>query len=240
MDWFRDWFGTRYYALLYGHRDHQDAKEWVDMIVSRAHLRPGQRLLDLACGRGRHAEWFAKAGLQVTGVDISEPSIEEARARVPGHHFEVHDIRTPFADSAFDAVVCLFTSLGYSPDRKDDEQAVFAACRALRPGGRFVLDLMNGTLLRERLVAQEAFVIDGVGFTLERELRDGDIIKHIQVEDAGHSLRFREQVHLWEVDEVVRMVEGAGLRVEDLTDGPDPTPFRLQESSRIVVHACRP
>jgi cyclopropane fatty-acyl-phospholipid synthase-like methyltransferase len=84
MAWFKHWFGTPWYALLYGHRDELEAKAWVDCILDRWALPPGSRVLDLACGRGRHVRWMQEAGMQATGVDISEESIDHARRSVPG------------------------------------------------------------------------------------------------------------------------------------------------------------
>ena len=95
MSWFRNWFGTRYYSLLYGHRDAQDAQQWVDLLLDRWGLRPGDRVLDMACGRGRHAQWFVERGMQVTGIDIDANSIEEARSAFPGVTFMEHDMRAP-------------------------------------------------------------------------------------------------------------------------------------------------
>ncbi|MEX1132353.1 MAG: SAM-dependent methyltransferase, partial [Flavobacteriales bacterium] len=57
MGWYRSWFGTRYYALLYGHRNEHDAQLWVDAILGRWSMPKGARILDMACGRGRHAGW---------------------------------------------------------------------------------------------------------------------------------------------------------------------------------------
>ncbi|HOP45367.1 MAG TPA: class I SAM-dependent methyltransferase, partial [Flavobacteriales bacterium] len=162
MPWYTDWFGTRYYKLLYRHRNEEDARPWVEAILQRTGLGEGGRVLDLACGRGRHAHWFNEAGLQVTGVDISGESISEARIAVPGATFLVHDIRTPVADSTFDLAVCLFTSIGYFDDSADDQRVIASAATALRSGGSFVLDLMNPHHVRNTLVPFEEILLDGV------------------------------------------------------------------------------
>ena len=130
MAWYRTWFGTPYYKLLYGHRDEDDAEVWVSTILRRCEAGPGTTVLDMACGRGRHARWFAEVGCDVTGIDLSAESIAEARHDVPSAHFAVHDIRVPFASAAFDLVVCLFTSLGYFEDEDDDRKALAAAFAA--------------------------------------------------------------------------------------------------------------
>lgn len=240
MGWFNGWFGTRWYALLYGNRNEEDASALALPILSLGGLQPGDRLLDMGCGRGRHAEIFAAAGLEVTGIDLSETSIAAAQARVPLGRFEVFDIRKPYAHGAFDAVVCLFTCLGYSADRNDDQEAVEAAATALRPGGLFVLDLLNGEYVVPHLVPSGSCSVDEVTFTIQRYPEGSDIVKKITVVEDGNTHRFEERVHAWRADEVTDMLMRAGLRVEHLTDGSCSSPFQPQLSDRMVVWARKP
>ncbi|HEX2615935.1 MAG TPA: class I SAM-dependent methyltransferase, partial [Flavobacteriales bacterium] len=223
-----------------GHRDGTDAQAWVDRIVARTGVKAGDELLDMACGRGRHAAGFAALGIRTTGIDLSAPSIAEARERAPEATFHVHDIREPFAHARFDVVVCLFTSLGYSPDRLDDQRAVNAAAEALKPGGHFVLDLLNGDLTCSNLVSEERYAVEGVQFHVQRHLEDGDIVKRIDVQDDGRSATYTERVHSWHVDEVTALVREAGLELEAITDGPEDVPFDRDASGRIVAWARRP
>ena len=235
MGWYKDWFGTRYYALLYGHRDEEDAARWVQAILDRWTPAPGSRLLDLACGRGRHARYFVQAGLDVTGMDLSPESIAEAQRSVPGAHFLLHDMRTPLALGEFDLITCLFTSLGYGHDPEDDQAVFHNVARSLRPGGRFVLDFMNSALVLDSLVASEEVVRDGVRFHIGRSFVDGVIVKRITVEDGDQLHQFEERVRALMPEALERMVIKAGLRVEDRTDGPDLKPFDPVRSKRFVL-----
>ena len=240
MGWFNGWFGTRWYGLLYGHRNTEDAAELAKPIMEMGGLMAGDSLLDMGCGRGRHAEVFAKAGLQVTGIDLSDASIECARSSVPDARFEVFDIREPFALDMFDAVVCLFTSLGYSGDRNDDQRALDAAAKALKPGGLFVLDLLNGTHVAPNLVPFEVQEISGVRFTIHRTVEHGEIIKKITVEEHGGQHEFEERVHAWQFEEVAAMLTRAGLIVECWTDGTCLAPFHPDRSDRMVAWTRKP
>lgn len=237
MGWFNGWFSTPWYQILYSHRDAADAAGLVLPLIEKGGLRPGQRVLDMACGRGRHAAVFARAGMRVTGIDISEVSIADAAREVPEAEFVVHDIRVPYASMHFDAVVCLFTSLGYSDDRADDHQAVAAGALALKPDGLFVLDLLNGELVTQQLVPQEEQVIDGVEFRIERMLEGTDIVKRIRVQQGDIQEDFEERVHAWKLPEVIAMVEEAGLELEDITDGTCQQPFQPDRSDRIIAWA---
>lgn len=240
MGWFKHWFGTRYYSLLYGHRDVEDARQWVEAILGRWQLAQGSAVLDLACGRGRHAFFFAEAGMRVTGVDISEASINEARETVPGAEFAVHDMREPFRPATFDAVCCLFTSLGYFEDLEDDRAVFRAVLAALRPGGRFVLDFMNTGLVIRDLVADERVSKEGIDFKLHRSCDRGVLVKCITVKDGAEVHRFEERVQALTPDQLQAMAREAGFEIEDRTDGPELLPFDAMNSQRFVLWMRKP
>ncbi len=240
MGWFKHWFGTRYYALLYGHRDVADARSWTDAILARWSLPHGARLLDLACGRGRHARFFAEAGLEVVGVDISEASIAEARMAAPQARFVVHDMRQVLEPEAFDAACCLFTSLGYFEDFEDDRAVFRAAFAALRPGGRFVVDFMNSALVIRDLVPEERLRKEGVDFTLRRSCRDQVLVKCISVRDGDDEHHFEERVQALAPDQLEEMARAAGFVIEDRTDGPEPLSFDPEMSQRFVLWMRKP
>lgn len=240
MGWFKHWFGTRYYALLYGHRDEGDAELWVDAIMGQWNPSSCDRILDLACGRGRHARYFSEKGLKVTGVDISETSISEARVSVPDGTFHVHDMREPFAHEEFDLACCLFTSLGYF-EALDDDRAVFRAVfQALRPGGRFVLDFMNSDLVVRDLVATEDLERSGVQFRIDRVCEDGILVKRIRVKDGAEVHEFEERVQTLAPFELESMATEAGFIIEDRTNGPVLTPFDPERSDRFVLWMRKP
>lgn len=240
MGWYKEWFGTRYYALLYGHRDEVEAARWVRAVVTRWRPRSGDRLLDLACGRGRHARYFAEAGLTVTGVDLSPESIAEATRNVPGARFVVHDMRTPFEPGQFDLVCCLFTSLGYTRDRRDDRAIFEAVASDLRPGGRFVLDFMNTAAVLRDLVADEVVTREDVEFHITRTVEEGVIVKRIEVRDGPERHLYEERVLALMPEELQQMAVDAGLEVEECTDGPDISPFDPETSQRFVMWTKRP
>ena len=125
-------------------------------------LEPGRRVLDVPCGEGRISGRLAEKGCGVVGVDYTAAWVELARRQYPGVTFEVADMRTLAYDKEFDSVVNWFTSFGYfDPQTNDDVLARFA--RALRPGGRLLIELHNPWRL-QRLLAQtggtSAYVVD--------------------------------------------------------------------------------
>jgi SAM-dependent methyltransferase len=240
MPWYEHWFGSPYYQLLYGHRNEAEARAWVDAIMDRWRPPPGARLLDMGCGRGRHAQWFAGHGLSVTGIDLDAASVATARQAVPGVRFVVHDMRQPFASGTYDLAICLFTSLGYTDDPADDQQVFAAAFHALRPGGRFVLDFMNSAAVIRALVAEEEVRRGEVVFTLRRSLEQDTVVKRITVRDAGAAYDFEERVRALAPGDLEAMARAAGFQVEDRTDGPVPAPFDPERSQRFVLWMRKP
>jgi SAM-dependent methyltransferase/RimJ/RimL family protein N-acetyltransferase len=136
-----------------------------ELVWRLLELEPGLRVLDVPCGEGRIAGRLAGMGCEVVGVDYTEAWIELAREQYPQARFEVGDMRALAYDEEFDAVVNWFTSFGYfDPQTNDDVLARFA--RALRTGGRLLIELHNPWRL-QRLLAQtggtSAYVVDKDG-----------------------------------------------------------------------------
>lgn len=240
MGWYRNWFGTPYYKLLYGHRDETEARAWVEAIQSRWALPAGARVLDLACGRGRHARYFAALGFRVTGADLSPESIREARDAVPEARFIEHDMRDPIRNAQFDGIACLFTSLGYFDSLLDDQSVFDAVAAMLAPGGWFVLDFMNAPMVLRELVAAEEHQVGEVHFEVTRH-REGDVlVKRITVIDQGRAHLFEERVQALSPAQIEGMALKAGLLIEDRTDGPVLEPFDPERSKRFVLWTRKP
>lgn len=148
--WYESFFDDDWLVIALGHDD-QRTPEQVDAIVERLGLEPGARVLDVACGHGRHALRLAQRGLRVTGIDASESSLAHARLAAADAGVEIEyvqgDMRElPWADE-FDAAINLYTAFGYFAEESEDERALQAVARALRPDGSFLIDTFNPTAL---------------------------------------------------------------------------------------------
>ncbi|HYZ70384.1 MAG TPA: class I SAM-dependent methyltransferase [Thermoleophilaceae bacterium] len=145
-----------FYLRAYAADEADDAAAAQALAAARlAGCPDGGELLDVPCGYGRHTLALARAGYRATGVDRSRVLLDEARRRATGEsrpELVQADYRAlPFPDDRFDAVVCLFTSLGYLGD-DEDTQVLAEIRRVLRPGARLVLEILP----RDLLVAQLA------------------------------------------------------------------------------------
>jgi len=79
QQWFKDWFNSHYYHLLYQNRDEQEALDFIQKLIAHLNPMPAAKMLDVACGKGRHSKALADYGFDVTGIDLSEESIAEAK-----------------------------------------------------------------------------------------------------------------------------------------------------------------
>jgi len=105
MKWFESWFDTAYYHALYAHRNDAEAMAFMDALVGYLHLESGSKVVDVACGKGRHAAHLAELGMNVLGFDLSENSIEQAKLlNKEGATFVCHDMREDFPVQGFNAV----------------------------------------------------------------------------------------------------------------------------------------
>lgn len=141
-EWFRAFFDREYVAALDEEKPPRQTRVEVDFLLRALGLRPGARILDVACGAGRHAGALARRGYHVVGIDLSPPMLEEARRRFregPRLRFLRRDMRRLAFRAEFDAVVSLYTSFGYFTNA-ENEAALRRMARALAPGGKLLID----------------------------------------------------------------------------------------------------
>lgn len=176
-EWWRSWFGPGYLALYDDYLAERTPVE-IDQLEALLALKPPRRILDLPCGQGRHAIELARRGYEVTGADLSPYLLgfAEERARASGVRVRwvARDMREPIAGETFDLVLNLFTSLGYFADEADDRKAVEAAAGMLAPGGRFVLELINGERIMAQFQEREWFTV-GQAAVVERRSLDRSV-----------------------------------------------------------------
>jgi SAM-dependent methyltransferase len=210
-EWFEQWFGDEY-LRAYAHRDDEDAERLVGLLDALGLAAAGQRVLDLGCGPGRHTAVLARRGARVVGLDLSRALLRAARES--GAEWLVRgDMRgLPFRDTAFDAVLNLFTSFGYFADDAEHGAVLREVARVLRRGGSFVLDFLNPPAVRAGLVPRDERTTDGIVVIQERWLSpDGRYVnKRIQVGADGKT--FSERVRLYERGELEAMMAAHGLR----------------------------
>jgi len=233
--WFASWFDSPYYHILYKDRDYAEAQVFMDNITQYLNLPDDAKILDLACGKGRHSIYLNELGYDVTGADLSENSIKEASKHSNDKlHFEVHDMRIPF-EQKFDAIFNLFTSFGYFENDADNLTTLKAIQESLAEYGFAVIDFMNVQHVIENLVPEEVKTVDGIDFHIKRYVIDNHIIKEIDFEDKGEKFHFTEKVQALTLQNFEEMMEDAGIYLLDTFGDYKLKKFYKNESERLIM-----
>ncbi|CAA9317366.1 MAG: hypothetical protein AVDCRST_MAG68-2729 [uncultured Gemmatimonadetes bacterium] len=145
--WWEGYFDETFVELYRDFLTPERTAREVAGIREMVPLEPGAEVLDVACGWGRHSLALAEAGFRVTGMDLSETLLRRARKRaeraaLPADFLRADMREIPF-QGRFDAVLSLFSSLGYFLSDEEDLRVLRGAHDALRPGGFFVLETMH-------------------------------------------------------------------------------------------------
>lgn len=237
--WYKEWFGEEYLEL-YAHRDSAEAELHVDFVESEvfAGLRPG-RILDLACGGGRHAAVLGRRGHAVVGVDLSLVLLAQG-ARLPRVAGDMRNL--PFAAGSFGAVLNFFTSFGYFETERENFRVLEEVVRVLAPGGRFLLDLMNPAPVIANLEPRQVVETDGRHIEIERWYDETAkrINKRIRIRPAhGPERSFLESVRAYREDEVTTGLEWAGLEVTRRFGSFSGDAYR-RDSDRLILVGHKP
>ncbi len=234
-NWFESWFDTEYYHILYKERNDEEAQLLMDNLTHYLNLPEEAKILDLACGKGRHAIYLNSLGFDVTGADLSENSIAEASKFTNDKlHFKVHDMREPFEEK-YDAIFNLFTSFGYFDDDADNYKTIKAIHNSLTETGFAVIDFMNVDYVLENLVPNEIKTVDGIDFHIKRYLKDGHIYKEIDFEDKGKTFHFTEKVQALRLADFEQMMEEAGIFLLDIFGDYKLRKFYKTQSERLIM-----
>jgi SAM-dependent methyltransferase len=233
--WFSSWFDTTYYHILYKGRNYREAQVFMDNITQYLNLPEKAKVLDLACGKGRHSIYLNQLGFDVLGADLSENSIAIANKNANETlHFKVHDMRDPFEEK-YDAIFNLFTSFGYFENDEDNLTTLKAIKESLSEYGFAVIDFMNVTQVLNSLVPEETKTVDDINFHIKRYLKDGHIYKEIDFEDKGQSFHFTERVKALTLQDFETLMEEAGIYLLDIFGDYKLKKFHKTESERLIM-----
>lgn len=233
--WFTSWFDSPYYHTLYKDRDAAEAQFFMDTITHYLNIPAGGRILDLGCGKGRHARYLNKIGYDVTGVDLSENSIAFAK-QFENHRlrFTVHDMST-YIGKQYDAVFNVFTSFGYFEKYEDNLNTIKAIKTSLNETGFGVIDFMNANFVAANLVTQEVKEVDGIKFFLKRYKHNGYIVKDITFTDNDVDYSFHERVRAFSLADFEALFEQANIDLLDVFGDYKLNKYNVNSSERLVM-----
>ncbi|MGH7510440.1 MAG: class I SAM-dependent methyltransferase [Gemmatimonadales bacterium] len=233
MEWFEEWFGEEY-LRLYPHRDDHEAERAVALIAQALPFEPGWRVLDVACGAGRHARAFRAAGARCTGLDLSAALLRLARQVTDAPLVRADMRHLPVRPGSMDLTVNLFTSFGYFEQDTEHTAALGEMISTVRRGGWFVIDFLNPELVVRHLVPEETLELSGSTVQVSRSVSpDGRYVcKTIR---SPEGKRYRERVRLFEPQQMSAMLEAAGVTVRFRYGDYDAAPPGASSPRTILV-----
>ena len=236
--WFKDWFESPYYDLLYAGRDRNEAEAFIKGLMQRLSLAKETEVLDVACGNGRHAMTLADLGYRVVGIDQSERMIAEAMRHANERmQFHRHDMRDPLPFGGFGLAVNLFTSFGFFDTVEDHDRSIRNMSDALGPDGLLVMDYLNTDHVASHLVPEETVVKGEVEFGIERRVDGASIRKTIRILDrrSGEVRHYEENVRAFRLTDFSEMFSRCGMRITEAFGDYDWNPFHPWLSPRLVM-----
>ncbi|WP_109301303.1 class I SAM-dependent methyltransferase [Aquimarina sp. AU474] len=233
--WYASWFDTPYYHTLYKDRGRTEAREFMDNLTSYLSLEKGEKILDLACGKGRHSIYLNSLGYDVTGVDLSKNSIDYAsQFENETLKFRVHDMCKPYSEK-FSGVFNLFTSFGYFDKEEDNLSTIKAIKSNLTEQGFGVIDFMNVDHVIQNLVPEETKESNGIIFNIKRYVHDGYILKEIRFRDQNEDFFFTEKVKAITLTDFETYFEKANVDLLDIFGDYQLQKFNKQTSHRLIL-----
>jgi len=233
--WYASWFDTPYYHILYKDRDYTEAQNFMDNLTNYLNLPEHGKILDLACGKGRHSVYLNSLGYNVTGADLSEQSIAHAQQfENETLRFKVHDMSTPFPDT-FDAVFNLFTSFGYFEDEACNLKTIASIKQELNAFGFGVIDFMNTNYIIKNLIPENVKTVDGIDFHQKRSVKEGYIIKDISFKVDGEHFEFQERVKAFTLQDFESLFAKAGVHLLDVFGDYKLHKYHTETSERMIM-----
>lgn len=217
----------------------------VEQMIALLDLKSGAAVLDLCCGIGRHSVEFARRGFKVTGVDLTKPYLDQARASASEENLKIEfvqsDMREFSRPAAFGAAINFFTAFGYFENPADDARVARNLLDSLKPGGRLIVDLNSKEILaakfRERdwsrrddgtIVLEERRVLDGWKRLENRWI----LIRGNERRESMLSLR------LYSGAELESLLRAVGFREVSLYGSLSATPYD-QKAERLIAVASK-
>lgn len=237
--WYDRAFGA-WYLKLYPHRDLEEARRMVTNLSSW--IPPGGKILDIGCGPGRHMTALVERGYRVLGLDRSTVLLEEAARRQVGGLVRGDMRHLPFGPGVFRAALSMFTSFGYFGSREAHRDLLIEIARVVENRGRLILDYLNAPKVRESLVPESVRSVENHRITERRYVRnrgDGEqVVKELLIQgpDGQEVERYREEVSLYDRDEVLDLLSDAGWS-EIVSLGDYRGDKWIPDSDRLIVVA---
>lgn len=238
--WFEDWFDSPYYHLLYGNRDQTEAARFIDKLIHFLQPPADSTFLDLACGKGRHAQEIANHGFKTTGIDLSENSISEANnIEDVLLDFHVGDMRHVHFPNRFDYIFNLFTSFGYFDTSDGQKDTLNAIHKQLKNNGLLVIDYLNVAKAEKDIASMPDRTIEmnGIHFSTRKRVSNQFISKEINIRDNGDDYTYYEHIWRLTLPDFEKLLKNSGFSIQTIFGDYELNSFTPGTSERLIIVA---
>jgi SAM-dependent methyltransferase len=239
-EWYKDWFNSPYYHLLYEDRNENEAAAFIDRLIEALKPKNDAVMLDIACGKGRHSIQLANKGYFVSGIDISPKSIAEAlRSASANLEFFEHDMRFPFRTNYYDYGFNFFTSFGYFDTYREHLNTIHNMALALKKNGILVIDYLNPEYILRNLSPYNEINKGDVRFIIERKAEENYFLKKITTHTPKlkEPLIYTEKVANFSLDDFTSMFQANGLTINQVFGDYELNSFQPSVSPRMIMIA---
>lgn len=237
-EWYKAWFSSPFYHKLYFEHDENEAQKFILRLLDYLKPHPGIRILDVACGRGRHSKFLAAQGFDITGIDLSFDSIEYAKQfEAENLHFYQHDMRLPMWSNYFDYALNFFTSFGYFATRREHDDAIRTIAKSLKNEGILLFDYLNVHYVEERLVHDEIKTIGKTQYEIHRWMDKDYFYKKIGINDPSLNSpkEFTEKVAKLSLGDFTDMLSFQNLQVVDVFGDYNLNGYDVRKTPRMIL-----
>jgi len=237
--WFEDWFNSPYYHLLYKNRNDDEAQAFIERLINYLKPSDNSRILDVACGKGRHSKVLADMGFDVTGIDLSEASIEDANKESHDTlQFFQHDMRLPFRVNYYDFAFNFFTSFGYFNTQREHNNALRSITQSLKKEGIVVIDFLNKVYISDRLEPNANVKCDDITFIISKWQDENHFYKRIEVKEEAEEatqLLYTEKVAKFGLHEFKEMLSLQKTEIIAVFGDYNLGEYDTKDSPRLII-----
>jgi len=240
-EWYKNWFASEEYLEVYMHRDEQDANDLLNLILSETQIPAGAKVLDAACGAGRHSVILKEKGYNITAFDLSKVLLKIGKRNSLKLNYNINffcaDIRNVPLNAKFDLIINLFTSFGYFDSYEENFHFIKNSKNLIRKNGFFVLDYFNKYELLNNLVPETIKEKNGKIYFEKRFVSKNRIIKEISIKGNGGNNTYVESVGLYSPDEIISSFENLGFVIKNIYGDYKGNNFNKENSERLIIIA---
>ena len=222
---------------MYQNRSQNEANFFIENLVEKLALNEKSNVLDLGCGKGRHAFKLSGIFKNVDGIDLSENNINLAKQiKKQNLHFYIGDMRNFNMKKKYNYVFNLFTSFGYFENASENLSVLKCINNHLVDGGYLLIDFLNTTLIKNKTQIKEVKVIQDVKFDIQKFVSGNCIMKSIQINDNDKTSKFNERVQLFNLKDFKSMFNETGFELIKAFGNYSLDPYS-EESDRLILWA---